>query len=467
MPEPRTVREAPLARMGMAIAGFMEKYFPDAFVFALVAVAVVFAFGLALGEKPATLVIAFGDGFWQLVPFTMQMVLIIVGGFVVASSKPCNRLIVRMAGIPKTARGAVAFVGLFAMLTSLLSWGFSLIFTGLLVRELVRRVDGIDFRAVGASAYLGLGSVWSLGLSSSPALMMATKSSIPTGLYEISGVIPMTQTIFLWQSITLAAVLIAMSVAIAYYSCPRPEHAKTAKMMGIAFEEITVDDDAPRTPAEKLEHSPALTIFAVVLMLAYLAYQASLKGFFAAIDLNNFNLFFLAIGLLLHWRPRSFLKAVANSVPATSGVLIQFPFYAGIFGLISKTSIEPTLSELFVRVATEHTFPVILSIYSFVLGVFIPSGGGKWVVEAPYVLQAATELKVHLGWTVQVYNASETLPNLLNPFFMLPLMGILNAKARDLVGFSILQLMFHTPVVIFFCWVFSYTLQYVPPMIGG
>jgi len=464
MAEQSNVKEAPLARLGMAIAAFMEKYFPDAFVFALVAVAFVFGFGLVLGEKPATLVIAFGDGFWQLVPFTMQMVLIIVGGFVVASSKPCNHLIVTMAGIPKTARGAVAFVALFAMLTSLLSWGFSLIFTGLLVRELVRRIEGIDFRAVGAAAYLGLGSVWSLGLSSSPALMMATKSSIPQGLYEISGVLPMTQTIFLWQSMTLAAVLIVLSVAIAYYSCPRPEHAKTAKMMGIEFDEMTVADDPPQTPAEKLEHSPVLTLFAVALMLGYLGYQASKKGFFAAIDLNNFNLFFLAIGLLLHWRPKSFLKAVSNSVPATAGVLIQFPFYAGIFGIISKTSIEHTLSNVFVSIATEHTFPVILSIYSFILGVFIPSGGGKWVVEAPYVMQAASELKVHLGWMVQTYNASETLPNLLNPFFMLPLMGILNAKARDLVGFSILQLLFHTPVVIILCWLFSFTLQYVPPL---
>lgn len=464
MSEPRTIQEAPLARLGMAIASFMEKYFPDAFVFALVAVAVVFAFGLVLGEAPETLVVAFGDGFWQLVPFTMQMVLIIVGGFVVASSKPCNTLIVRMAGIPASPRAAVAFVALFAMLTSLVSWGFSLIFTGLLVRELVRRIDGIDFRAVGAAAYLGLGSVWSLGLSSSPALMMATASSIPQGLVEISGVIPMTQTIFLWQSITLAVVLIVISVAIAYYSCPRPEHAKTAAMMGIRFEELTVADAPPRTPAERLEHSPALTIFAVVLLLAYLWYQASEKGIFAAIDLNNFNLFFLAIGLLLHWRPKSFLKAVANSVPATAGVLIQFPFYAGIFGIISKTSIEHTLSGFFVQIATENTFPIILSVYSFILGVFIPSGGGKWVVEAPYVLQAASELKMHLGWTVQTYNASETLPNLLNPFFMLPLMGILNAKARDLVGFSILQLLFHAPVVIFLCWIFSYTLQYVPPL---
>src|SRR5687768_9132475 len=254
------IKEQPLARAGMFIADFCDRYFPDAFVFALVAVLVVFLVGLGLGESPATLVNAFGDGFWVLVPFTMQMALIIIGGFVVASSRPCSRLIESLASIPKTARGAVAFVALFSMLTSLLSWGFSLIITGLLVREVVRRVDDVDFRAIGGAAYLGLGSVWSLGLSSSPAMMMATRSAIPPALLPITGVIPLTETIFLWQSLTLAAVLIVLSVAVAWYSCPSPEHARTARSMGVSFEPTIVAREMPRTPAEKLEDNPALTI---------------------------------------------------------------------------------------------------------------------------------------------------------------------------------------------------------------
>ena len=458
------VRDAPLARFGITIASFMERYFPDAFVFALIAVVIVFLFGLGVGEAPLELVKAFGDGFWSLVHFTMQMVLVIVGGFVVASSRPCAALIRSLAGVPSSPRGAVAFVALFSMTTSMVSWGFSLIFTGLLVRELVRRLDGLDFRAVGAAAYLGLGGVWALGLSSSAAMMMATLSAMPKELIAISGVIPLTQTIFLWQSLLVASILIALSVVIAFFSCPSPQNARTAAMMGIYFDDPTVVDDPPRTPAEKLEHSPLLTLLAVALMLVYLGMKMREKGAVAALDLNNFNLAFIAFGMLLHWRPRSFLKAVASSVPATSGVLIQFPFYAGIFGLITYTSIEHVLSGFFASIATHDTYNLIVSLYSFVLGVFIPSGGGKWVVEAPYVMQAANDLKMHLGWTVQTYNAAEALPNLLNPFFMLPLMGILNAKARDLVGYSILQLMFHAPVVIGLCWLLAYTLPYVPPV---
>ena len=463
-------RDIPLARFGARIADLSEKYFPDAFVFALAAVVFVFAFGLIAGERPRTLVTAFGEGFWVLVPFTMQMALIVITGFVVASSRPCSRLIEALARMPKTPRGAVAFVALFSMLSSLLSWGFSLIFTGLLVRAIVRRMEQsdleVDIRAIGGAAYLGLGSVWSLGLSSSPAMMMATKSSIPADLLPTTGVIPLTQTIFLWQSVLLAVLLIAVSLAVAYYSAPTGPRVRTARSMGVSFEELTVRDEPPRTPAERMENHPLLTIGVVALMLAFLALRIADRGLAATLDLNNFNLFFLALGMLLHWRPRAFLRAVGGAVPATAGVLVQFPFYAGIFGLISKTGIQEMLSALFIRVASPDTFNPILTIYSFVLGVFIPSGGGLWVVEAPYVMQAANALEMHLGWTIQTYNAAETLPNLLNPFFMLPLMGILNVRARDLAGYSILQLLFHTPLVLLYCWLMSYTLPYLPPMIG-
>jgi short-chain fatty acids transporter len=458
-----SLKATPLARVGASLADFCDRYFPDAFVFALGAVIIVFLGGLALGEKPLKLVQVFGEGFWVLIPFTMQMALIIIGGFVVASSPPVARLIERLAAVPKTPRGAVAYVALLAMLSSLISWGLSLIFTGLLVREITRRVPRVDYRAIGAAAYLGLGAVWALGLSSSAALLQATKGSIPPALLPITGVIPLAQTIFLWQSLLTALILIVLSVAIAYYSCPSPEHARTAEEMGITFEPLEVVTDKPMTPADKLESSPVLSVVIAALMFAYIVSLFWQKGAMAASDLNTFNFIFLTAGILLHWRPRAFLKAVGRSVPATAGVLIQFPFYAGIFGLISKTAINPFLAKLFVKLTTQGTYPLLVGIYSGILGLFIPSGGGKWVVEAPYVMSAANTLHVHLGWVVQIYNAAEALPNLVNPFWMLPLMGILNVRARDLAGYSILQLLFHIPVVLFLCWLLAKTLPYLPP----
>jgi short-chain fatty acids transporter len=435
----------------MRIADACERWFPDAFVFALGAIVVVFAGGLAAGVPAVKLATEFGGGFWSLVNFTMQMAMVIIGGFVVASSPPVARLTRRLASIPKTPRGAVAFVAAFAMLSSLISWGLSLIFTGLLVREISKRVDA-DYRALGAAAYLGLGSVWALGLSSSAALLQATKSSIPPALLPITGVIPLTQTIFLWQNAVMAAVLVVVSIAVAYFSAPGAAEAKVMR-----FEE---------PPAEEEDRSrdwPVLSVAVAALMLWYLILQFREKGGIAALDLNNFNFLFLAVGLLLHWRPRSFLRAVSRAIPATAGVLIQFPFYGGIFGMISKTPIADHLAHAFVRITTKSTFPIVVAIYSAILGMVVPSGGGKWIVEAPYVMAAANAWHVHLGWTVQIYNAAEALPNLINPFWMLPLMGILNVRARDLAGYSILQLMFHAPVVLLLSWIFAQTLPYLPP----
>ena len=454
-----------LERAGRFMADASERYFPDAFVFALAAVILVFTFGLFLGEHPARLVSEFGGGFWSLVPFTMQMAMVILGGFIVASSAPVARLIRLLGGIPKTARGAVAFVAFFAMVSSMISWGLSLVFTGLLVREVARKAAGVDYRALGAAAYLGLGSVWALGLSSSAALMQATPSAIPAALLPVTGVIPLSETVFLWQNLAFAATLIAVSVAVAYYSCPRPEAARTAEQMGIRFEAPVEPARRAETPAERLEESPLWGVAVAVVLLIYLALQSREKGLIAALDLNNFNLAFLALGLLLHGRPRSFLQAVGRAVPATAGVLIQFPFYAGIFGLISKTAIAQVLADFFVRISSPGTVPLVVALYSAFLGVFVPSGGGKWILEAPYVMAAANTWQVHLGWTVQIYNAAEALPNLINPFWMLPLMGILNVKARDLAGYSVLQLLFHTPLVLFFCWLFARTLPYHPPML--
>ena len=450
----RMPRPPLLARVGSRIADVCERWFPDAFVFALAAIVLVFVSGMVAGVKPVTLATEFGNGFWSLVNFTMQMAMVIVGGFVVASSPPIARLTRWLASIPKTARGAVAFVAAFAMLSSLVSWGLSLVFTGLLVREIVKRID-VDYRAIGAAAYLGLGSVWALGLSSSAALLQATKSSIPPALLPITGVIPLTQTIFLPQNMAMAAVLVLVSVIVAYVSAPREGEARTAKMMGIEFRDDAVAPAAATTPAERFENSPILNIVIALLMFWFLITQFRDKGGIAALDLNNFNFFFIAAGLLMHWRPRSFLRAVTKSVPATAGVLIQFPFYGGIFGMISKTPIAAQLAHAFVSVTTKTTFPIVVAIYSAILGMFVPSGGGKWIVEAPYVMAAARQWREHLGWTVQIDNAAEALPNLINPFWMLPLMGILGVRARDLAGYSILQLLFHAPIVLLLCWLFA------------
>jgi short-chain fatty acids transporter len=470
MPQPgekqSTSQEKHLVRLGLGLANWSERWFPDPLVFALLGIVVVFIVGLLVRQSAAKLAIQGGKNFWALVPFTMQMVMIIIGGYVVASTPIVYRAIQALARLPRTPRGAVALVALFSMLTSLISWGLSLIFSGLFVRELAHRVKGLDYRAAGAAAYLGLGAVWAMGLSSSAAMLMATKTAIPTSLFSISGLLPLTQTIFLWPSIVTTLVLVVLSVLISYFSAPSAESAKTAESYGIQYEPIHASVEEKTKPGEWLEYSPLLTILVAALLTWYLVdvFRTSPQGALAALDLNTYNLMFITVGLLFHWRPKHFMRAVAACVPATGGVLIQFPFYAVIFGMIVGTGISDSLAKLFAAISTHNTYPLLVATYSAVLGIFIPSGGSKWVIEAPYVLQAANLHQVHLGWVVQIYNAAEALPNLVNPFWMLPLLGILKLKARDIVGYGVLQLIVHIPVVFFLCWLFARYMPYLPPM---
>jgi short-chain fatty acids transporter len=461
-----------LEAAALRCCAWSERWIPDAYVFAVLAVVIVAAAALLLGASPGATAQAFGDGFWSLIPFTMQMSFIIIGGYVVASSPPAARLIERLASAPRTGRGAVCWVAAVSLLASLIHWGLSSILGSLLVRSLARREDlDMDYRAAGAAAYLGLGSVWAMGLSSSAAQLQANPASMPPALLAITGVIPFSETIFLWQSIVLTVVLIVISIAIAWLTAPRGSHARKARDLGVAAETPSATAQVDARPGEWLEYSPLLNLAVAALGFVWLVREFMTKGAMTAVsNLNTYNFLFLMLGLLLCWRPRVFLEAVSRGVPSISGVLIQFPFYGGIAAIITAAksehgfSIAHHLSTFFAENATRESFPVLMGVYSAVLGFFVPSGGGKWIIEAPYVMQAANELKVHLGWAVQVYNAAEALPNLINPFWMLPLLGILGLRAREVIGFTVVQFVVHTPVVLFLLWLLGLTLEHRPPV---
>ena len=232
---------------------------------------------------------------------------------------------------------------------------------------------------------------------------MATKGSIPPALLKISGVITLEQTLFTWQNLVMIVVLIVLSIWICYASTPTAENAKTAEMAGIVYKDSQEDIGTPQTPGEKLEFSPLLTLVIVALGLVYLYDVFSTKGGLAALDLNTYNFMFLIAGMLLHWTPRSFLRAAAKSVLMSGGVLLQFPLYAGIFGVLMGSGLNEVLAKFFVSISTQDT---------------------------------------------------------------LPLMGMTEVKARDLAGYSTLQLLFHLPVVLIMLWLLGRTLPYLPPVLG-
>jgi short-chain fatty acids transporter len=468
-----TGQESPVARVALRFTAFTEKWLPDAFGFVLVGTVIIGLLGLLTGERllatpedPAAtqgfgIVDAWGKGFWSLITFTLQMAMIIIGGYAVATARPIARLITWLARVPKSPRFAITFVAAVAMITSYLNWAFSLVFTAILAREVARILPRVDYRALGAMAFLGLGTVWAQGLSGSAALQVASASSSPPPVQEVvreagfaSGVIPLSNTIFLWQSMLATLIVFAVAVGVAWLVAPSAEHARTAQDLGITIRPLLEDErrateGAARRPGDWIEGSPVFSLLIAAIALVYLIrHFSSQDNPITALDLNTVNLVLIIGALVLHWRPRRLVAAVREGAGAASGVLLQFPFYGGIFGMIVYTGLSDRIAGWLVGASTQFLYPAVIAVYSCVLGVFVPSGGSKWVIEAPYVLEAANRLNVDAGWMVVVYDLGEASANLLQPFWMLPTLAVLGLKARDIMGYTFTMFLVFFPIVL-------------------
>lgn len=483
LPSEASAKVGIVARAAIRLTAWTERWIPDAFIFALLATVIVFAAALAwTPSSPAQVVDAWGNGFWDLIPFTLQMSLIIITGHVLATSAPMGKAIRAIAGWPRTPRGAVALVTFFALATSWFNWGFSLVFSAVLAREVARRVTGVDYRALAAASFLGLGSIWAQGLSGSAALQMATPGALQPQIRDIvanggmvpGGIIPFRDTIFLWQSLVSVIVEITIVTIVMWLATPPAAKARTAAELGIDLGTSELPFDAaagahadrlaqgkPLPPGAWLEHSPLLNLLVVTIGATYIVrYFGRATEPLNAINLNILNFSFLLGGVLLHRTPARLMQAVQAATPAVWGVILQFPFYAGIAAVITTTHLNEKLANAFVSISTAGSFPAVVAIYSAVLGVFVPSGGSKWVIEAPYVMAAAHELKVHLGWVVAAYDLGEALANLLQPFWMLPILGMFGLRARDVMGYTFIVFLALAPVVILLVTLLGATLSY-------
>ncbi|BAW09750.1 TIGR00366 family protein [Nocardia seriolae] len=279
-------------------------------------------------------------------------------------------------------------------------------------------------------------------------------------------------TIFTWQSLFMCAILMALTVAIAYFSAPRGTAIETAQQLRIDLDDEPTEI-APRSrPGEWLEYSRILPTLTLLMTAGWLISQLTSKPVLSVIsNLNGYLLVSLMLGLALHGTPRKFLQAVSLAVPVTAGILVQYPLYAAIAAILAKAkgrggrTLSEHLATFFTNLGGGGSFAVVVALYTVVLGVFIPSGGGKWLIESPFVMQSSTDVGMNLGWTVQIYNVAEALPNLINPFFMVPLLAVLRLRARDLVGFTFLQFIIHLPVVLLLVRLLGMTFDYVSPIL--
>lgn len=416
----------------------MERWLPDAFIFVIVLTLVAaLAAILTQGTSPLALVEMWGNGFWALLQFAMQMLLVLVTGFILASSPPVRRILERIAGLARSRGSAILLVSLVSLAASWLNWGFGLVVGAIFAKEVARQVR-VDYRLLVASAYSGF-VIWHGGLSGSIPLTIATEGHFTESQI---GVVPTSATIFsVWNLAIVAAIVIVVPLV-------------NRLMLPLEHEQVLVDparlEERPRgmvhapTPAERLENSPVLMWLIGVPGLIWLAVYFAGGG---GINLNVVNFLFLFLGILCHGTPRSLLASLDEAVRGGAGIVIQFPFYAGIMAIMTDSGLAASLSEWFVSISTADTLPFWSFISAGIVNIFVPSGGGQWAVQAPVMLPAAEALGADIAHVVMGVAWGDAWTNLLQPFWALPMLGIAGLKPRDIMGFCVVQLLI-TGVVI-------------------
>ncbi len=429
----------------------VQRFLPDAFVFCIILTIVVFIAAMPVaGMNPIEVANAWGSGVWGLLAFSMQMALVLVLGSALANAPAIKKIIVKLAGVPKKPAGAVAFVTIISAICCFINWGFGLIIGALLAKEVAKKIKGLDYRLIIAAAYSGF-VIWHSGISGSIPLGMTAldvDGTVANTGGAVTEIVPTSQTIFsAWNLIMVVAVVVVVAIV-------------NAKMHPDAKDVVSIDpkllEDAPeavetkakkdRTPAEKLENSMILSYIVVVIGAVYLIYYFVNAGsILNALSLNIVNLIFLILGIAFHKTPISYVKAIMESAESAGGIILQFPFYAGIQGMMvtagsNGVSLASAISNGFVSISTPRTFPVLCYLAAGIVNFFVPSGGGQWAVQGPIMMPAGLKLGVTPAVTAMGIAWGDAWTNMLQPFWALPALGIAGLGARDIMGYCAIVL---------------------------
>lgn len=429
----------------------VQRFLPDAFVFCIILTIVVFIAAMPVaGMNPIEVANAWGSGVWGLLAFSMQMALVLVLGSALANAPAIKNLIIKLAGVPKKPAGAVAFVTVISAICCFINWGFGLIIGALLAKEVAKKVKGLDYRLIIAAAYSGF-VIWHAGISGSIPLGMTALNA--DGVLDNTGgavteIVPTSQTIFSsWNLIMVAAVVIVVAIANAkMHPDPKDVVSIDPKLLEDAPETVEKKARKDMTPAEKMENSVVLSYITVVIGVIYLIYYFVNAGsILNALSLNIVNMIFLVLGIAFHKTPISYVKAITESAESAGGIILQFPFYAGIQGIMvavgsNGVSLASAISEAFVSISTPRTFPLFTYLAAGIVNFFIPSGGGQWAVQGPIMMPAGLKLGVSPAVTAMGIAWGDAWTNMLQPFWALPALGIAGLGARDIMGYCAIVL---------------------------
>ena len=383
----------------------VQRFLPDAFVFCIILTIVVFIAAMPVaGMNPIEVANAWGSGVWGLLAFSMQMALVLVLGSALANAPAIKKLIVKLAGVPKKPVGAVAFVTVISAICCFINWGFGLIIGALLAKEVAKKIKGLDYRLIIAAAYSGF-VIWHAGISGSIPLGMTALNAdgvVDNTAGAVTEIVPTSQTIFsAWNLIMVLAVVVVVAFVNAkMHPDPKDVVSIDPKLLEDAPDNTEVKARKDQTPAEKLENSMVLSYIVVVIGAIYLIYYFVNAGsILNALSLNIVNLIFLILGIAFHKTPISYVRAITESAESAGGIILQFPFYAGIQGMMvtvgsNGVSLASAISTAFVNISTPRTFPVLCYLAAGIVNFFVPSGGGQWAVQGPIMMPAGLELGV-------------------------------------------------------------------------
>lgn len=434
----------------------MNKYLPDAFIFAIVLTIITFVGGITLtGQSPLQMIIHWGGpkGFFGLLPFTMQMVLVLVLGSAMAQAKVFKNMLKKIAKTAKTPVRGIMITAFVSVVACWINWGFGLVIGALLAREIAREVKGIDYRLLIATAYSGF-VVWHGGISGSIPLQVANAGALATvapDIFEKTFTIATSQTIFSPMNLFISGVIIFGLPFVCKGMMPDKEHTIEVDPSKLIEKEERVEDKSKFTPADKMERSRILWVITLILGFSYIVYRLIKEGF--NLDLNFVNFIFLFVGVLLHGNLRNYIDAVNDAAGSAAGIILQFPFYAGIMGMMvganaaTGTSLAGVISNGFVSIANQTTFPLFTFWSAGIVNFFVPSGGGQWAVQAPIMMPAGHALGVDPAKTAMAIAWGDAWTNMVQPFWALPALSIAGLSARDIMGYCVITLLFSGVII--------------------
>ncbi len=435
---PRPTARSSIGRLTSFFVYVFERVMPDPYVFAaiLTILVAILAKTLVPGQSVGGIAGAWYGGIFNIFTFAFQMVLIVVTGYALASSAPIHSALERVASMPKTPRDAVALTVVVSLLTSWLNWGFGLIAAALFAREIAKRVK-LDFGWLVAAAYTGF-VVSTEGLSGSIVLSQATPGSVLNLVEKTVGhSLPLRQTSFAGFTILPELVLLVALPLIYRFLEPPPEQSTFANPEQLRAEDQRKSTgEARRTLGATLDNAWILNVALAAIGFIALTVQWRSKNF--SLDLNSVIMLCLLLGLLFHWTPIAYVTAVKNAGRVTGSLILQYPLYGGIMGIMTATGLAHLISQWFVAFSTARTLPFWTYICSLVITLFIPSGGGHWAVQGPFVLLAAKQLHASFSATTMAVAMGESVANMIQPFFALPLLAIAGIPMRRMMGFMVM-----------------------------